>query len=69
VRVTDGHAGVKGSRVVWLGDRDRIVTTGVSCSRLSIYEADQAVQQDVGPSIGFVGYFQLNQFEHGICRY
>jgi len=30
VRVTDGHAGVKGSRVVWLGDRDRIVTTGVS---------------------------------------
>lgn len=31
VRVTDGHAGVKGSRVVWLGDRDRIATTGVSC--------------------------------------
>ncbi|WVO21286.1 uncharacterized protein IAS62_002593 [Cryptococcus decagattii] len=30
VRVTDGHAGVKGSRVVWLGDRDRIATTGFS---------------------------------------
>ncbi|KAI9632154.1 uncharacterized protein MKK02DRAFT_35550 [Dioszegia hungarica] len=30
VRVTDGHSGVKGSRVVWLGDRDRIVTTGFS---------------------------------------
>ncbi|WWD22902.1 hypothetical protein CI109_107397 [Kwoniella shandongensis] len=30
VRVADGHAGVKGSRVVWLGDRDRIATTGFS---------------------------------------
>jgi hypothetical protein len=30
VRVVDGHAGVKGSRVIWLGDRDRIATTGVS---------------------------------------
>lgn len=30
VRITDGHSGVKGSRVVWLGDRDRIATTGVS---------------------------------------
>ncbi|WWC97410.1 hypothetical protein V866_004289 [Kwoniella sp. B9012] len=30
VRITDGHAGVKGSRVVWLGDRDRIATTGFS---------------------------------------
>lgn len=30
VRVTDGHGGIKGSRVVWLGDRDRIATTGVS---------------------------------------
>lgn len=30
VRVADGHSGVKGSRVVWLGDRDRIVTTGFS---------------------------------------
>ncbi|WWC67163.1 uncharacterized protein I206_101070 [Kwoniella pini CBS 10737] len=30
VRITDGHAGVKGSRIVWLGDRDRIATTGFS---------------------------------------
>ncbi|GFZ44847.1 Coronin-like protein [Saitozyma sp. JCM 24511] len=30
VRVADGHSGVKGSRVVWLGDRDRIATTGFS---------------------------------------
>ncbi|ORX34981.1 hypothetical protein BD324DRAFT_633486 [Kockovaella imperatae] len=30
VRITDGHSGVKGSRVVWLGDRDRIATTGFS---------------------------------------
>lgn len=28
IRVTDGHAGVKGSRVAWLGEHDRIVTTG-----------------------------------------
>ncbi|ORY30791.1 hypothetical protein BCR39DRAFT_528339 [Naematelia encephala] len=30
VRIADGHTGVKGSRVVWLGDRDRIATTGFS---------------------------------------
>lgn len=30
VKTTDGHGGIKGSRVVWLGDRDRIVTTGFS---------------------------------------
>ncbi|KAK1921449.1 microtubule binding protein [Papiliotrema laurentii] len=30
VRIADGHSGVKGSRVVWLGDRDRIATTGFS---------------------------------------
>ena len=30
VRVVDGHTGVKGSRVMFLGDRDRIATTGVS---------------------------------------
>ncbi|WWC85478.1 uncharacterized protein L201_000342 [Kwoniella dendrophila CBS 6074] len=30
VRITDGHPGVKGSRIVWLGDRDRIATTGFS---------------------------------------
>lgn len=30
VRITDGHGGIKGSRVVWLGDKDRIATTGFS---------------------------------------
>jgi coronin-1B/1C/6 len=30
IKIADGHGGIKGSRVVWLGDRDRIVTTGVS---------------------------------------
>ncbi|PSR72204.1 hypothetical protein PHLCEN_2v11911 [Hermanssonia centrifuga] len=30
VRVTEGHGGVKGARVVWLGEHDRIATTGFS---------------------------------------
>ena len=30
VRTTDGHGGIKGSRVVWMGDLDRIATTGFS---------------------------------------
>ncbi|KAG6891135.1 hypothetical protein C0992_010430 [Termitomyces sp. T32_za158] len=30
VRVADGHGGIKGSRVVWMGDLDRIATTGFS---------------------------------------
>ncbi|KAF9922096.1 Coronin-like protein crn1 [Linnemannia zychae] len=30
VQVADGHAGVKGSRVVWMGNSDRIATTGFS---------------------------------------
>ena len=30
VRITDGHGGVKGARVVWLGEHDRIATTGFS---------------------------------------
>lgn len=30
VRVADGHSGIKGSRIVWMGDRDRIATTGFS---------------------------------------
>ena len=30
VRVTDGHGGIKGSRVVWMGEMDRIATTGFS---------------------------------------
>jgi coronin-1B/1C/6 len=35
VRTVDGHGGIKGSRVVWAGDRDRIITTGVSRNSLS----------------------------------
>lgn len=30
VRVTEGHAGIKGARVVWMGDQERIATTGFS---------------------------------------
>jgi coronin-1B/1C/6 len=30
VRITDGHGGIKGSRAVWMGDLDRIATTGFS---------------------------------------
>ncbi|EMD39400.1 hypothetical protein CERSUDRAFT_113035 [Gelatoporia subvermispora B] len=30
VRVTEGHGGIKGARVVWMGDRDNIATTGFS---------------------------------------
>lgn len=45
VHITDGHGGIKGSRVVWLGDRDRIATTGVSSQHNPL--ADPAVLQDV----------------------
>lgn len=30
VRMTDGHGGIKGARVVWMGNQDRIATTGFS---------------------------------------
>ncbi|KAJ7210397.1 microtubule binding protein [Mycena pura] len=30
VRVGDGHGGIKGSRAVWMGEHDRIATTGFS---------------------------------------
>ncbi|KAF9456278.1 hypothetical protein BDZ94DRAFT_1178092 [Collybia nuda] len=30
VRIADGHGGIKGSRVVWMGDLDKIATTGFS---------------------------------------
>ncbi|KAG6333451.1 hypothetical protein ID866_5641 [Astraeus odoratus] len=30
VRVADGHGGIKGTRVTWMGDTDRIATTGFS---------------------------------------
>jgi coronin-1B/1C/6 len=41
VRVADGHAGIKGARVVWMGDMDRIATTGfsrMSDRQVSIWE-------------------------------
>ncbi|KAI0924162.1 hypothetical protein AcW1_006353 [Taiwanofungus camphoratus] len=30
VRITEGHGGIKGARVVWLGEKDNIATTGFS---------------------------------------
>ena len=30
VRVGDGHGGIKGARVIWMGDSDRLATTGFS---------------------------------------
>jgi coronin-1B/1C/6 len=30
VRIGDGHAGIKGARVVWMGESDRIASTGFS---------------------------------------
>ena len=30
VRVGDGHGGIKGSRVTWMGELDKIATTGFS---------------------------------------
>ncbi|KAF8959637.1 microtubule binding protein [Flammula alnicola] len=30
VRINDGHSGIKGSRVAWMGDLDKIATTGFS---------------------------------------
>ncbi|KAG8728356.1 Coronin-like protein crn1, partial [Ceratobasidium sp. 423] len=30
VRIGDGHAGIKGARIVWMGGHDRIATTGFS---------------------------------------
>ncbi|THH29232.1 hypothetical protein EUX98_g4971 [Antrodiella citrinella] len=30
VRVAEGHGGIKGARVVWMGDKDNIATTGFS---------------------------------------
>jgi coronin-1B/1C/6 len=41
IRVTDGHSGIKGSRIVWMGDKDRIATTGfskVSDRQLTVWE-------------------------------
>lgn len=30
IRVTDGHSGIKGARVIWMGEHDKIATTGFS---------------------------------------
>ena len=30
MRTTEGHGGIKGARVVWLGDQERLATTGFS---------------------------------------
>ncbi|KAI0820244.1 microtubule binding protein [Trametes gibbosa] len=30
VRVGEGHGGIKGARITWMGDKDRLVTTGFS---------------------------------------
>lgn len=41
VRVADGHAGIKGARVTWMGDRDNLATTGfskMSARQVSIWE-------------------------------
>lgn len=41
VRVTEAHGGIKGARVVWMGDLDKIVTTGfskMSDRQVSIWE-------------------------------
>lgn len=42
VRTTDGHSGIKGSRVVWMGELDKIATTGfskMSDRQVSVWEA------------------------------
>jgi len=41
VRVGEGHGGIKGARVVWMGEHDKIATTGfsrMSDRQLSIWE-------------------------------
>lgn len=56
VRVADGHSGIKGSRVVFLGDRDRIATTGVCQTHIARSAANWiAVQQNVRSSSWTVG--------------
>ncbi|KAI0057378.1 microtubule binding protein [Artomyces pyxidatus] len=41
VRIAEGHGGIKGARVTWMGDKDRIATTGfskMSDRQVSIWE-------------------------------
>lgn len=60
VRITDGHGGIKGSRVVWMGDKDRIATTGfskMSDRQLSVWETGSlksVTTQNVDQSAGVV---------------
>lgn len=42
VRITDGHGGIKGSRAVWMGELDKIATTGfskMSDRQVSVWDA------------------------------
>lgn len=60
VRVTDGHSGVKGSRIVWMGDKDRIATTGfskMSDRQLSVWETgslNNVITMNIDQSAGVV---------------
>ena len=41
LRITDGHGGIKGARVAWMGDLDKFATTGfskMSDRQVSIWE-------------------------------
>jgi coronin-1B/1C/6 len=41
VRITDGHGGIKGARIAWMGDLDKFATTGfskMSDRQVSIWE-------------------------------
>ena len=42
VRIADGHGGIKGARIAWMGDSDNFATTGfskMSDRQVSIWEA------------------------------
>lgn len=42
VRITDGHGGIKGARIAWMGDLDKFATTGfskMSDRQVGIWEA------------------------------
>jgi coronin-1B/1C/6 len=56
VRVAEGHGGIKGAHVVWMGDRDRIATMGfsrMSDRQVGAWETRQESQDDhAGPVCG-----------------
>ncbi|KAF8315401.1 DUF1900-domain-containing protein [Clavulina sp. PMI_390] len=60
IRVTDGHGGVKGSRLAWMGDKDRIATTGfskMSDRQLAVWETGSlknVVTTNIDQSAGVV---------------